>query len=74
MHWLLSLFVVGIALLTQVWRMLAYAAVLAIAGLVVVVAQTNPGWAMLAGGAAAAVGGAILLIRFVGRYPAVGRA
>jgi hypothetical protein len=69
--WLLALFAVGIALLTSLGRLLLYAAILAIAGVVVVAAQANPGWALLAGGLVATVVGCVLLWRFVRRYPAV---
>lgn len=74
MAWLLGLFAVGLALITQVWRMLVYAVVLALAGVAVVAAGANPGWALLAGGATATIVGVVLLIRFVGRYPVVDRA
>jgi hypothetical protein len=60
--------------MTQVWRMLVYALVLALAGIAVVVAGANPGWALLAGGATATIVGVVLLFRFVGRYPVVDRA
>ena len=46
-------------------------ATLAIAGVVVVAAQANPGWALLAGGLVATVVGCVLLWSFVRRYPAV---
>jgi hypothetical protein len=71
--WLLAVFAGALALLTSVWRMLLYAAVLFVAGFAVVAAQANPGWALLAGGLTATVVGVVLLRHFVHRYPPVER-
>ena len=45
-----ALFVVGLHLVMQSPRMLAYAGVLAVGGAVAAVADSNPGWPLLAAG------------------------
>jgi hypothetical protein len=69
--WLLAIFAVGLALLLDASRMLLYAAVLALGGLVVAWLEAEPGWPMLAGGATAMVVGTVLLRRFVERHPVI---
>ena len=69
--WLLALLAVGLAFVLDARRMLLYAGVLAISGVVVVVLEAKPGWPMLAAGAVATVAGLVMLRRFVERYPVV---
>ncbi|MCP3973872.1 MAG: hypothetical protein GY720_05200 [bacterium] len=66
---LLALMAVGMAFLLDAWRMLAYAAVLIIGGIVASVADANPGWPLLAAGTAIAAVGAVMIVRFVHSYP-----
>lgn len=69
--WLLALLAVGLAVLIDARRMLLYAAVLVLSGVVVVLLQAQPGWPMLATGAVATVVGLIMVRRFVQRYPVI---
>lgn len=67
--WLLALLAVGLALLLDAARMLAYAAILAVMGVVVVALGSMPGWPMLATGVVATAVGLVMLYAFVRRYP-----
>lgn len=67
---LLALLAVGLAFVMETWRMLGYAAVLAIAGVITASAEANPGWPLLGTGPCIAVVGVALLIRYARRYPA----
>jgi len=69
--WLLALFAVGLAFLLDARRMLLYASVLAVSGIVVVLLEAKPGWPMLACGAVATVVGVVMLRRFIERYPVI---
>ncbi len=67
--WLLALVAIGLAALIETWRVLAYAAVLATAGLVTGIQEANPGWPLLTAGMVIAIGGSIMLIRFTRDNP-----
>lgn len=69
--WILALLGVGLAFLLDTRRMLLYAAVLAVGGVVVVLLQAEPGWPMLVAGVVATSVGLYLLRRFGERYPVV---
>jgi hypothetical protein len=69
--WLLALLALGLAVLLDARRMLLYATVLAVGGLIVVLQQAEPGWPMLACGALATTIGLAMLRRFAERYPVV---
>jgi len=71
--WLLALLSLGLAILLDARRMLLYAAVLAVGGMVVVSLEAEPGWPMLAAGIVAAIVGLAMLRRFVARYPVIDR-
>ncbi len=71
MAWLLAVLSVGLAFLLDARRMLAYAAVLAVGGVIVVALDALPGWPMLAAGTVAASVGAVMLWRFSRRYQGV---
>jgi len=67
--WLLALLGVGLALVMDARRMLLYAALLAVGGVVVVMLEAMPGWPMLVTGMVATVAGGAMLWRFVRRHP-----
>ncbi len=71
--WLLALLTVGVAVLIAAARMLLYAAVLAVGGLVAVALGAEPGWPMLGCGLVATVVGGVMLRRFMQHYPVIGR-
>ena len=71
--WLLAVLAIGLAFLMDAWRFSAYAAVLAVAGLLTVLAEAMPGWPMLATGVIATAVGIVMVRRFVRRYPVVER-
>lgn len=72
--WLLALLAVGLAFLLDARRMLLYALVLAVSGVVVVALEATPGWPMLVCGVVATAVGLVMLRRFVERYPVIGQA
>ena len=69
--WLLALLSLGLAILLDARRMLSYAAVLAVGGLVAVALQAEPGWPILSAGVLATIVGLVMLRRFVARYPVI---
>lgn len=69
--WLLALLAMGLAFMMTVWRMIAYAGVLAVAGALTMWAQASPGWPLLAAGIVVTTGGVSMLVRFVRRNPAI---
>lgn len=69
--WLLALLAIGLGFLMQTWRMFAYAAVLAVGGLVTAWADASPGWPMLAAGIVITATGAVMLVRFLHDYPMI---
>lgn len=69
--WLLAALAVGLAVMLDARRMLLYALVLAIGGIVVVALEAEPGWPMLAAGVVATATGLVMLRRFVERYPVI---
>jgi len=68
---LLAIMAVGLAFLLDAWRMLTYAAVLIVAGIIASMADANPGWPLLAAGLAVTAIGTFMLVRFLERYPDV---
>lgn len=71
--WILALLATGLAFVLDARRMLLYAVVLAVSGMVVVLLQATPGWPMLTGGAVATAVGLVMLRRFSERYPVIER-
>ena len=69
--WLLALIAVGLGFLMQTWRMFAYAAVLAVGGMLTAWADGNPGWPMLSTGIVISAVGMIMLVKFVRDHPVV---
>ena len=67
--WLLALLAIGLGFLMQTWRMFAYAAVLAVGGILAAWADCNPGWPMLAAGVVITGTGAIMIVRFLRDHP-----
>lgn len=68
---LLAVIAMGLGFVMGTWRMLAYAGVLATAGVVTVLAELDPGWPLLAAGSVIAASGVVLVARFLRRTPAV---
>jgi hypothetical protein len=66
---LLALLAIGLAFLMGTWRMLAYAGVLAVGGIVTAWADANPGWPLLAAGIVITVTGIAMLVRFIRDNP-----
>jgi hypothetical protein len=69
MAWLLALLAMGLAFLMSSWRMLAYAGVLAAAGLITVWAEARPGWPLLVAGVVITATGIVMFARLVRRHP-----
>ncbi len=66
---LLSVLALCAALMLGLGRFAVYAGVLVLAGLVVAVADLDPGWGMFGAGAVVWVAGIVILARFMKRYP-----
>jgi hypothetical protein len=71
MAWLLALMAAGLAILVQLSRALAYAAVLAATGLLAVLTGSGPGWPLLLSGGVVTACGALLLVRFARTHPVI---
>ena len=67
--WLLAIVAIGIGFLLGIRRMLGYAVVLAVVGVVAVALEANPGWPLLAAGVVIAAAGITLLVRFLRHNP-----
>ncbi len=66
---LLSVLSLCAALMLGQGRFVAYAGLLILAGLVVAVADLDPGWGLLGAGTVVSVIGMVMLARFMKRYP-----
>lgn len=67
--WLLAILSLGLAMIMDAWRFVAYASVLALAGLVTGLQDANPGWPVLAAGVVAVAIGVGLLVAFTRANP-----
>jgi hypothetical protein len=67
---LLAIMLGGLALITGLVRLLLYAAVLAVGGVVAAVGDLNPGVPLLAAGVVVTLTGSIMFFRFVRTHPA----
>ena len=67
--WLLAITALVVAFMIEAWRFLAYAVVLAVAGLITAIQEANPGWPLLTAGVVIAMTGLIMLIRFARENP-----
>lgn len=74
MAWLLALLAMGLAFLMGAWRMLVYAGVLVVAGILTAWADASPGWPLLAAGILITVTGINMLVRFIRRNPVMATA
>ncbi len=61
----------GAAIVMRAWRMLVFAAVLVVGGVVAAANDANPGIPLIPAGALAAVWGVVMLAGFVGKHPKV---
>ncbi len=71
MAWLLALGALVLGFLMATWRMFAYAAVLAVGGVLTVWADARPGWPLLAAGIVVTVTGTVMLARFLRHNPVI---
>lgn len=71
MAWLLALMATALAVVMSARRMVAYAAVLVVSGIVAAAMDANPGWPMLVSGITVAACGAAMLASFLRSNPTV---
>jgi len=64
--WLLAVMTLPLAFVMAAWRLLPYAVVLGVGGLIASLKDLSPGWPILASGAVVAGAGLIMVIRFAG--------
>jgi len=69
--WLLALLAIGLAFIMEAWRMLAYATILVLAGIITAWADASPGWPLLAAGIPITIIGIVMLVQFIRQNPAM---
>jgi hypothetical protein len=67
--WLLALLAIGLAFIMETWRMLAYAAILIVAGIITAWADASPGWPLLTAGVPITIVGIVILVQFICQNP-----